>query len=77
LRDDSLVAALSAPLRNLELKARDADPRRSLELALAAEDRGEIEQRDTYFARARPAEPARAGTGRRRADREGVVMSAQ
>jgi adenylate cyclase class IV len=46
---------LSAPLRNLELKARDADPRRSLDLALAlgAEDRGEIEQRDTYFARAR------------------------
>jgi hypothetical protein len=46
---------LSAPLRNLELKARDADPRRSLELALAlgAEDRGEIEQRDSYFARAR------------------------
>jgi adenylate cyclase class IV len=46
---------LSAPLRNLELKARDADPRRSLELALAlgAEDRGEIAQRDTYFARAR------------------------
>jgi hypothetical protein len=46
---------LSAPLRNLELKARDPDPRRSLALALAlgAEDRGEIEQRDTYFARAR------------------------
>jgi adenylate cyclase class 2 len=46
---------LSAPLRNLELKARDAHPRRSLDLALAlgAEDRGEIEQRDTYFARAR------------------------
>jgi homotetrameric cytidine deaminase len=54
-RDDSLVAPLSAPLRNLELKARDADPPRSLELALAlgAEDRGEIEQRDTYFSRAR------------------------
>jgi adenylate cyclase, class 2 len=55
---------LSAPLRNLELKARDAHPRGSLDLALAlgAEDRGEIEQRDnrgeieqrdTYFARAR------------------------
>jgi homotetrameric cytidine deaminase len=46
---------LSAPLRNLELKARDPEPRRTLELALAlgAEDRGEIEQRDTYFARAR------------------------
>lgn len=54
-RDDSLVAPLSAALRNLELKARDADPPRSLEraLALGAEDRGEIEQRDSYFARAR------------------------
>jgi adenylate cyclase class IV len=54
-RDDSLASLLSVPLHNLELKARDADPRRSLELALAlgAEDRGEIEQRDTYFARAR------------------------
>lgn len=38
-------------MRNLEIKARDADPRRSLELALAlgAEDRGQIHQRDTYF----------------------------
>jgi homotetrameric cytidine deaminase len=46
---------LSAPLRNLELKARDPDPARSLEaaLALGAEDRGAIEQRDTYFTRAR------------------------
>jgi homotetrameric cytidine deaminase len=45
---------LSASQRNLEIKARDADPSRSLEraLALGAEDRGEIEQRDTYFARA-------------------------
>lgn len=41
-------------MRNVELKARDADPARSLEraLALGAEDRGEIRQRDTYFARA-------------------------
>jgi adenylate cyclase, class 2 len=59
---------LSAPLRNLEVKARDAHPRRSLGLALplAAEDREQRdpedreqrdpedrEQRDTYFARAR------------------------
>jgi homotetrameric cytidine deaminase len=46
---------LSAPQRNLEIKARDADPRRSLELALelGAEDRGEVDQRDTYFARAK------------------------
>jgi homotetrameric cytidine deaminase len=39
----------------VELKARDPEPTRTLELALAlgAEDRGTIEQRDTYFARAR------------------------
>jgi homotetrameric cytidine deaminase len=45
---------LAAPQRNLEIKARDADPRRSLELALemGAEDRGEIAQRDTYFGHA-------------------------
>jgi homotetrameric cytidine deaminase len=38
--------------RNLEIKARDADPRRSLEaaLALGADDQGELTQRDTYFA---------------------------
>jgi homotetrameric cytidine deaminase len=45
---------LAAPRRNIEIKARDADPERTLELALAlgAEDRGELAQRDTYFARA-------------------------
>ena len=43
-------------MRNVELKARDPDPARTLEraLALGAEDRGEIRQRDTYF-------PERAG----------------
>ena len=42
-------------MRNVELKARDHDPARSLEraLALGAEDRGEIRQRDTYFVGAR------------------------
>ena len=42
-------------MRNVELKARDPDPPRSLEraLALGAEDKGEIRQSDTYFARAR------------------------
>jgi len=42
-------------MRNVEMKARDRDPARSLEraLALGAEDKGEIRQRDTYFARAR------------------------
>jgi homotetrameric cytidine deaminase len=46
---------LPEPLRNLELKARDAEPTRSLEVALAlgAEDRGMVDQRDTYFSRAR------------------------
>jgi|SRR5215218_5054638 len=42
-------------MRNLELKARDPDPARSLEVAVAlgADDRGVIGQRDTYFSRAR------------------------
>ena len=54
-RDDSLGGGLPAARRNIEIKARDADPGRTLELALAlgAEDRGEIYQRDTYFSRAR------------------------
>ncbi len=40
---------------NLELKARDADPQTTLErcLALGAQDRGLLAQRDTYFASAR------------------------
>jgi homotetrameric cytidine deaminase len=42
-------------MRNIEFKARDLQPARTLELALAlgADDRGEIAQRDTYFSRAR------------------------
>jgi len=42
-------------MRNIELKARDPEPGRTLELALAAgaEDHGELVQRDTYFSRAR------------------------
>jgi homotetrameric cytidine deaminase len=38
-------------MRNVELKARDPDPARSLEraLALGADDRGELRQKDTYF----------------------------
>ena len=41
-------------MRNVELKARDPDPAGSLEraLSLGAADRGEIQQRDTYFAHA-------------------------
>jgi homotetrameric cytidine deaminase len=54
-RDDNLAAPLDASMRNVELKARDPDPARTLEraLALGADDRGEIRQRDTYFSRAR------------------------
>jgi homotetrameric cytidine deaminase len=46
---------MAAPRRNVELKARDPDPARSLERAraLGADDRGELRQRDTYFAAAR------------------------
>jgi homotetrameric cytidine deaminase len=42
-------------MRNVELKARDPDPARTLEraLALGADDKGEIKQRDTYFSGAR------------------------
>jgi homotetrameric cytidine deaminase len=41
-----------APRRNVELKARDRDPARTLgrALELGAEDRGDLDQRDTYFA---------------------------
>ena len=43
---------MEQPRRNIELKARDPNPGRSLEvsLALGGSDRGEIVQRDTYFA---------------------------
>jgi homotetrameric cytidine deaminase len=46
---------MAAVRRNVELKARDPRPERSLErcVALGAEDRGELRQRDTYFAAAR------------------------
>jgi homotetrameric cytidine deaminase len=50
----SLEAGLAPPQRNLEIKAHDPEPARTLEraLALGADDRGELAQRDTYFARA-------------------------
>jgi homotetrameric cytidine deaminase len=55
LGEDNLARTLTAPSRNIEIKARVRDPGRTLELALGlgAEDRGEISQRDTYFTRAR------------------------
>jgi homotetrameric cytidine deaminase len=42
---------VSAPRRNIELKAVDPDPARSLAVCrgLGAEDRGVLRQRDTYF----------------------------
>lgn len=45
------VLHLGDPLRNLELKARDRDPTRSLGVCecLGAEDKGTLVQRDTYF----------------------------
>jgi homotetrameric cytidine deaminase len=46
---------VTAPRRNVELKARDADPEATLQraLALGASDEGVLRQRDTYFGRAR------------------------
>jgi len=42
---------MGGPRRNLELKARDADPERSLEVCegLGAESKGVLVQEDTYF----------------------------
>src|SRR5215207_1068278 len=50
--DAIACARMAEPSRNVELKAHDADPGRTLERALAvgAEDRGLLRQRDTYFA---------------------------
>ena len=46
-----MVATVSAPRRNVELKAMDPDPARSLAVCreLGAEDKGVLRQRDTYF----------------------------
>jgi homotetrameric cytidine deaminase len=50
--DAIACAPMTEPSRNVELKAHDPDPERTLERALAAgaEDRGLLRQRDTYFA---------------------------
>jgi adenylate cyclase class IV len=52
LGDRAINPTVKQPRRNIELKARDPDPSASLEVCrtLGAEDRGEIAQRDTYFA---------------------------
>jgi adenylate cyclase class 2 len=49
------VESIGGPRRNLELKARDRDPSRSLRACgeLGAEDKGTLIQRDTYFEAAR------------------------
>jgi predicted adenylyl cyclase CyaB len=45
------LGRISGPRRNIELKARDSDPVRSLAVcaSLGAEGRGRLLQRDTYF----------------------------
>src|SRR5829696_7772691 len=54
-RDAIACAHVTEPSRNVELKALDPDPARTLERALAAgaEDHGVIVQRDTYLRVAR------------------------
>jgi homotetrameric cytidine deaminase len=51
LGERTRLAGVSAPRRNVELKAMDPDPARSLAVCreLGAEDRGVLRQRDTYF----------------------------
>ncbi len=45
------MTGIGRPRRNLELKARDRDPTRSVEVCgkVGAEDKGTLIQRDTYF----------------------------
>jgi predicted adenylyl cyclase CyaB len=52
---DFMTPLLAAPRRNVELKAQDPSPARTFAacLKLPVEDRGELWQRDTYFAVAR------------------------
>ena len=51
MEHNRLMAGERSIRRNVELKARDPDPDRSLKMcrALGAEDHGDIWQRDTYF----------------------------
>jgi homotetrameric cytidine deaminase len=50
-RERTRLAAVPDPRRNVELKAHDPDPERSLATAraLGADDHGVLRQRDTYF----------------------------
>jgi homotetrameric cytidine deaminase len=63
---------VSAPRRNVELKALDPDPARSLAVCrdLGAEDRGVLRQRDTYFR-------ARAGRLKLREEKPGEATLIQ
>ena len=63
---------MSAPRRNVELKALDPDPERSLATCreLGAEDRGVLVQRDTYF-------DARSGRLKLREERPGGATLVQ
>jgi homotetrameric cytidine deaminase len=60
---------VTPPRRNVEIKARDADPDTTLEraLALGASDEGVLTQRDTYFGRARGRLKLREQSGGREA----------
>ena len=55
MRADRYIRRTLPASRNIEIKARDRDPERTLELALAlgASDEGDLLQRDTYYSRAR------------------------
>lgn len=76
---------MSGPRRNLELKARDADPTATLAAALAldgARDEGVLDQRDTYFHAVRSRLKLREASGSMaelisyaRADRDGPKVS--
>jgi len=63
---------VSAPRRNVELKAVDPDPQRSLAVCreLGAEDRGVLRQRDTYFR-------ARSGRLKLREEQPGAAVLIQ
>ena len=62
------VGPMAAPRRNIELKASDPDPERSLAvvLGLGARDRGVLRQRDTYFRVDHGPPEAARGRARRR-----------
>jgi homotetrameric cytidine deaminase len=68
---------VTPPRRNVELKARDADPAATLEraLSLGATDEGVLAQRDTYFKRARGRLKLREQNGGREAGARLIAYS--